>query len=168
MSTKVFFEKTESLHAFVQIGSYGHSPAHDDVDPLVYWHSILSHPWAPYHLTFLGVCKDFVRYFCIRLSDQSNSPSNDNAHDAQTNLSSESLLSLGIPKKRRKNVKDVLQARIRQCVMRSKPDCQLVDFLEHLNPLGISEMQLIFEVGLPYLLHDISVFGVPDELVILW
>lgn len=52
--------------------------------------------------------------------------------------------------------------------MWSKPDCRFLEFLEHLNLLTISEMQLIYEVGVPYLLHDLNVFGVPDELVLLW
>jgi hypothetical protein len=65
-------------------------------------------------------------------------------------------------------VKALFSARLRHMVCRSAPSCRLQDPLDYADDMTISEWQLFYEVFLPYLLHDISSFGAPETLVVMW
>jgi hypothetical protein len=75
---------------------------------------------------------------------------------------------LVLPFKRPRDVKRLLQARRNHFVLRYKPDCIMVDFTQHLGSMSMSKMQLLCEVGVPYFCHDLTSFGVPQEVVVMW
>lgn len=112
----------------------------------------MSCPFATMHLTHLGNSKGFMKWFLKRL--------------VTTEAKGGNTLTLQF--ENHPTVTSLIVARIRHMVLRSKPDCKLVDFTEHVNLLSIAEMQLIFEVAVPYLVHDLVAFGVPEFAVLLW
>jgi hypothetical protein len=73
-----------------------------------------------------------------------------------------------LPFRRPKDVSRLLQARWGLFVLRTKPDCIMVDFTQHLGSMTMSEMQLLYEVGVAYFCHDLTAFGVPPEVVTMW
>ena len=110
---------------------------------LGYWHTPFGHPTAAYHTTYLGPGKDKFRYLNVRLG-VGEKPKED----------------LVLPISHPKALKGLLHARRLHFVLRNKPDCIMVDFTAHLGSMSMSEMQLLYEVGVPYLVHDLPAFGV--------
>jgi hypothetical protein len=122
-----------------------------DKSGLGYWDVRMHAPFAVYHCLYLGIAKDFLSWILVRLGVRE--------------APKEPLVS---PFKRPKDVKKLLQARRLHFVLRSKPDCVMVDFTAHLGSMSMSEMQLLYEVGVPYFCHDLASFGVPQEVVVMW
>ena len=116
-----------------------------------YWNVMLHFPVAVYHCLYLGIAKDFMRWLVTRLF-----PSKDDKAERLVTLPNHLIL------------QKVLQARLIQIVQRNKPDCFLVDFTQHLGAMSMSEMQLLYEVAVPYLVHDLRDFGVPEEVTAMW
>jgi hypothetical protein len=116
-----------------------------------YWDMLLFHPVAVYHTTYLGPGKDCFKWWQVRVGSRPHRQSGP----------------LVLPFDRPKDVKTILNARRAQVVLRNKPDCILVDFTQHLSMMSCSEMQLLFEVFVPYMVHDLVAFGVPKEAVIM-
>lgn len=117
-----------------------------------YWDMLLFHPVAVYHTTYLGPGKDLIKWWLARLGGRSSSK-----------LQEPLLLTFDRPK----DTKTIVQARRAHVVLRNKPDCILVDFTQHLGSMSCSEMQLLFEVFVPYMVHDLVAFGVPPPAVIM-
>jgi hypothetical protein len=65
------------------------------------------------------------------------------------------------------DTRKVVQARLRQFVLRTVTRCRMVDFTQHLGSATISEMQLLLEVGFPYVMHDWVQLGVPEAVVLM-
>lgn len=117
---------------------------------LPYWDELLFTPCAVYHTTYLGPAKDFMRWVMLRLGvgDTPKEP-------------------LVLPFQRPRDIKKLLHARRAHFVLRNKPDCIMADFTQHLGGMSMSEMQLLYEVGVPYLCHDLVAFGVPRPVVVM-
>jgi hypothetical protein len=117
---------------------------------LEYWHVASCHPVAVYHTTYLGPAKDLLRWLLVRLGvgDKPKEP-------------------LVLPISHPKALKGLLHARLSHFVLRNKPDCIMVDFTAHLGNMSMSEMQLLYEVGVPYLVHDLTAFGVHRSVGIM-
>lgn len=115
-----------------------------------YWDPILHHPYAVYHTLYLGIGKDFVRLVASRIG--------------KVELKGQ----IWLPCKRPKDVESLLRARRRHIICRSKPDCIMVDFTAHLARMSMSEMQLLWEVGVPYFVHDLHNMGMPRQLTVMW
>jgi hypothetical protein len=122
-----------------------------DKSGLGYWDVRMHSPFAVYHCLYLGIAKDFLSWVLVRLG----------AREAPKEP-------LVLPFKRPKDIKRLLQARRNHFVLRNKPDCIMVDFIQHLGSMSMSEMQLLYEVGVPYFCHDLASFGVPSEVVVMW
>lgn len=118
---------------------------------LSYFEPLLFSPIAVYHSTYLGPGKDFLRWLLVRMH--------------ATDRPKEGKLVL--PFARPRDTKLLLQARRGHVVPRSKPDCIFVDFTQHLGMMSISETQVMWEVAIPYLLHDLHHFGVPQEVLVM-
>jgi hypothetical protein len=110
---------------------------------LEYWHPACCHPVAVYHTTYLGPAKDSLRWLILRLG-----------------VGEKPKEELVLPISHPKSIKGLLHARLSHFVLRNKPDCIMVDFTAHLGNMSMSEMQLLWEVGVPYLVHDLPAFGV--------
>jgi len=115
---------------------------------LPYWVSKLMSPFAVYHVLYLGIGKDFLHWLNKRLK-------------AATEPHVMML-------QKWEDIKLVLTSLCQRIVLRDKPDCILVDFTKHLGLMSMSEMQLFYEVAVPYLVHDLPAFGVPRELCVMW
>jgi hypothetical protein len=63
-------------------------------------------------------------------------------------------------------LKKVTQLRLDHFVMRGVTRCRLVDFTALLGPMTMAEVQLVYEVVLPYLMHDWVQLGVPEAVVL--
>lgn len=122
-----------------------------DKSGLGYWCVRMCSRLAPYHCMQLGVGKNFLAWLLVRLG----------AREAPKDP-------LIMPFKRPKDVRRLLQARRNHFVLRNKPDCIMVDFSQHLGSMTMSELQLLYEVGVPYYCHDLVSFGVPQEAVVMW
>lgn len=110
-----------------------------------YWDVKLMFPVAVYHCLYLGIAKDMLRWWNVRLG-------------AATSGQKEPLL---VPFSRPKDARALIKARCAHFVLRNKPDCIMVDFTAHVGSMSMSEVQLLFEVGVPYYCHDLRQFGVP-------
>jgi hypothetical protein len=44
----------------------------------------------------------------------------------------------------------------------------MADFTQQMGNMSMSEMQLLYEVGVPYFCHDLPSFGVPQIVVVMW
>lgn len=115
---------------------------------IVYWDVRWMFPAAVYHLFYLGIAKDALKWVNVRLAPPSR-------------VSGEPALLF--PFKQPSNTRSIIRARLGQFVLRSSPSCIMVDFTSHLGHMSMNEMQLSFEVGVPYLVHDLRSFGVPPE-----
>jgi hypothetical protein len=133
----------------MQHGSKGQSE--HDKSRLGYWHVRMHSPFAVYHCLYLGVAKDFISWLLVRIG-------------VQPKPKDPLIMPFGRPK----DTHRLLQARRGHFVLRNKPDCIMVDFTQNLGSMTMSEMQLLFEVGVPYLCHDLAAFGVPAEAVTMW
>jgi hypothetical protein len=118
---------------------------------LGYWDVKLHAPFALYHCTYLGIAKDFINWLLVRIGE-----------GKQPN---ETLV---LPFRRPRDTKRLLQARRAHFVLRDKPDCIMADFTQQMGNMTMSEMQLLYEVGVPYLCHDLASFGVPQVVVTMW
>jgi hypothetical protein len=118
---------------------------------LHYWDIKKHAPYAVYHLLYLGIAKDMIRWLLVRIG-AGDKPAGE----------------LVLPFKRPRDVNRLLQARRGHFVLRDKPDCIMVDFTVHSGCMSMSEMQLLYEVGVPYLCHDLEAFGVPPMVVAMW
>jgi hypothetical protein len=118
---------------------------------LEYWSVKMHAPFAVYHCTYLGIAKDFMNWLLVRIGE-GQQPKD----------------TLVLPFARPRDTKRLLQARRSHFVLRNKPDCIMVDFTQQLGAMTMSEMQLLFEVGVPYFCHDLAAFGVPQMVVVMW
>jgi hypothetical protein len=116
---------------------------------LPYWQDSTSHPVAVYHTTVLGPVKDLTRWFLARMGTAD-----------KTGL----VLPLRFPK----ITKAIMHARLKHFVYRNKPDCIIPDFTAVLGHMSMSEMQLFFEVGVPYLVHDLTAFGAHPAVALMF
>jgi hypothetical protein len=135
----------------VCMGAGSRGQSEHDKSGLGYWDVRMHQPFAVYHCLYLGIAKDFLSWVLVRLG----------VREAPKDP-------LVLPFKRPRDVKRLLQARRHHFVLRNKPDCIMVDFTQHLGSMSMSEMQLLFEVGVPYFCHDLSSFGVPLEVLVMW
>lgn len=117
---------------------------------LHYWDDASCHPVAIYHAAHLGASKDAARWVNVRCG-----------------VGTQPAGELVLPFKQPKTVRGLLQARRFHFVLRNKPDCIMVDFTTHLGSMSMSEMQLMFEVGVPYYVHDLVAFGVPRAVGVM-
>jgi len=108
---------------------------------LPYWCPLLMSPFAVYHVTYLGIGKDFLRWIVTRLSP------NPEKHRVQFLYP--------------KDVGVVLRGMLGRIVCRNKPDVDVKDFTKELGNLTMAHMQLLYEVAVPYLCHDLVAFKVP-------
>jgi hypothetical protein len=115
---------------------------------LRYWDVTCCHPVAVYHTTYLGPAKDLIRWLILRLG-----------------VGPKPTEPLVLPILLQNALKGLMAARIEHFVLRNKPDCIMVDFTTHLGRMTMSEMQLLFEVGVPYLVHDLAHFGVDQAIL---
>lgn len=118
---------------------------------LEYYDPKLNQPYAMYHALYLGVAKDYVKWVEQRL----NSGEDKEGRPLPGAFQNAAL------------TKSLVRARLRHFVLRSVSRCRVVDFTQHVKQMTIAEMQLLFEVGLPYIMHDWLRLGVP-EVVVLW
>lgn len=133
--------------ACVQVGSYGEP----EVSALTYYDRTLHKPFASLHVTMLGTCKDFLEWIVERLSTKKRAPGD----------------ALVAAFKSAKLVSEVVERRLRHFVLRSTSKCGVCNFVEYLGPMSIAEVQLTFEVVLPYLVHDWVELGVPESVVVM-
>jgi hypothetical protein len=133
-------KKVEDLYR--RSGSKGESE--HALSGLGYWDVRMHAPCSVYHCTYLGIAKDFINWLLVRIGE-----------GKQPN---ETLV---LPFKRPRDTKRLLQARRSHFILRDKPDCIMADFTQQMGNMTMSEMQLLFEVGVPYLCHDLCSFGVP-------
>jgi hypothetical protein len=140
-------KKVEDLYR--RSGSKGESE--HALSGLGYWDVRMHAPFAVYHCTYLGIAKDFINWLLVRIGE-----------GKQPN---ETLV---LPFKRPRDTKRLLQARRSHFILRDKPDCIMADFTQQMGNMTMSEMQLLFEVGVPYLCHDLCSFGVPQMVVVMW
>lgn len=131
-----------------KFGSWGHSEFVRAKVP--YWDSRLHAPFATYHVMYLGIAKDWLRWLNVRY--------------AATSKKEDTVLAFERPK----DARTVLHNRLRQIVLRDKPDCLMVDFTQYVGSMSMSEIQLLYEVGVPYICHDLRDFGVPAAVVVMW
>jgi hypothetical protein len=117
---------------------------------LHYWHATLGHPVAVYHTTYLGPAKDMIRWVNVRLG-VGDKPKED----------------LVLPFSNRNALRSLMSARVMHFVLRNKPDCIMVNFTAHLGQMTMSEMQLLYEVGVPYLVHDLWLFDVHQSVGVM-
>jgi hypothetical protein len=144
-------EEAEKEIEAVYMGAGSRGQTEHDKSGLGYWDVRMHSPFAVYHCLYLGIAKDFLSWVLVRLG----------VREAPKDP-------LVLPFKRPRDVKRLLQARRNHFVLRSKPDCIMVDFTQHLGNMSMSEMQLLYEVGVPYFCHDLACFGVPQEVVVMW
>lgn len=131
------------------VGSNG-TPA---VAALEYYEPTLMQPYAMYHLTYQGTGKTAWAFVNARLVAALGKDAKGNPLVAAFSFA--------------KPLKRLLLARLEHFVLRSDTRCRLVNFVEHLSAMTIAEMQLLFEVAMPYLLHDMAKLGVPEEVVLM-
>jgi hypothetical protein len=117
---------------------------------LHYWHATLGHPVAVYHTTYLGPAKDMMRWLTLRLG-VGDKPKDD----------------LVLPLSNRNALRSLMCARVMHFVLRNKADCIMVNFTAHLGQMTMSEMQLLYEVGMPYLVHDLWHFDVHQAVGVM-
>ena len=130
----------------MQLGSKG-SPGGAELE---YWHPLLHAPYGIYHSAYLGTAKNITDFWKERLKD---SPV---ARQQRTLL---------VPFKYPGALNKVVQLRLRQFVMRSATKCAVVNVVEHPHAMTIAEMQLFFEVAVPYVMHEWLQLGVPEAVV---
>jgi hypothetical protein len=65
------------------------------------------------------------------------------------------------------DARKVVQARLAQFVLRTRTTSRMIDFTQHLASAKIAEMQVLLEVGFPYLMHDWVQQGVPEVVVLM-
>jgi hypothetical protein len=118
---------------------------------LGYWDVKMHAPFAVYHCTYLGIGKDFMTWLLVRLGE-GQQPKD----------------TVVLPFARPRDTKRILQARRQHFVLRDKPDCIMADFTQQMGNMSMSEMQLLYEVGVPYFCHDLPSFGVPQIVVVMW
>lgn len=116
-----------------------------------YWDPHLMRPVAVYHATYLGPAKDHLGWMGTRMDKTKYGPGK-----------SKLVLAFGCPE----DVHKLVMARLSHFVLRSTPDCILCDFTSLLGNMSISEVQLMWEVGIPYLIHDLHAFGVPRAVLV--
>jgi hypothetical protein len=117
---------------------------------LHYWDATTCHPVAVYHTTLLGPGKDLIRWLNIRLG-----------------VGEKPKGELLVPISPQGPLRSLLCTRLLHFVLRNKPDCIMVDFTAHVGRMTISEMQLLYEVGVPYLVHDLPAFGVHRAIPVM-
>lgn len=118
---------------------------------LPYWHLQMCEPLATYHTTIFGPGKDFPGWNLVRMHVRS-APADE----------------MVLPFRRGKDIRSLMQARLKHIVLRNKPDCILPDFTSVLGAMTISETQLLWEVAVPYLVHDACEFGMPRPVCVMW
>jgi hypothetical protein len=133
------------------MGAGSRGQTEHDKSGLGYWDLRMHSPFAVYHCLYLGIAKDFLSWLLVRLG----------VREAPKDT-------LVLPFKRPRDILRLLQARRNHFVLRNKPDCIMVDFTQYLGSMSMSEMQLLYEVGIPYFCHDLACFGVPQEVVVMW
>jgi hypothetical protein len=143
--------KAESLlqELYKQHGSKGSSE--HVLSALPYWDVKMHHPYAVYHLLYLGVAKDFLHWLLVRLG----------AGDKPDGV-------IACPFDRPRDLGRLIQARRGHFVLRDKPDCIMVDFVKLSGKMIASEFQLVYEVGVPYYCHDLEAFGLPPIVNAMW
>ena len=117
-----------------------------------YWDAKLMFPVAVYHCLYLGIAKDFVRWWNVRLGVTAASQSEP----------------LKVAFSAPRDVRTLVKARCAHFVLRNKPDCIMVDFTAYIGSMSMSEVQLLYEVGVPYYCHDLRQFGVPGAATAMW
>ena len=122
---------------------------------LPYFSRTFHAPFATYHVLYLGIVKNFVMLLIARLA-VSNREAADEA------------VAQVMPIEHPVHARHVLGARLQHMRLRTTPSCAAVNFLEHLAPMTIEEMQLWLESISPYLFHDMIEFGVPENLLVMW
>lgn len=130
-----------------QVGSHG-SPEYAQLE---YYDPQLHMPYASYHVLYLGTAKKYLSYVVSRLS-----PSSDRqGAGAISPFSFPTFL------------KGLVGCRLKHFVLRSSSKCGVCNFAEHLGLMSIAEMQLLYEVALPYIMHDWVLCGVPESVVLM-
>ena len=114
-----------------------------------YWLDSICFPVAAHHTLSLGAGKDYLKWILKRAKPEGEKK-------------------LVVPFELPKTALAVLHARRHHFVLRNKPDCIMVDWTKHLSSMSMSEVTLLFEVGVPYLVHDIARHGVPRVAVAMW
>lgn len=97
-------------------------------------------PYATYHLTYEG----FNKAYLASLSTM--------------------LATLGDNTK--KLIKDIIEVRLAHIIPRSTSKCAMRNFLLHLGHMSMSEMQLVWELAIPYILHDWKELGVAEDFIL--
>lgn len=132
-------DKLDKIHR--ETGAHGRSEF--ELAGLGYWNDHIMFHVAVYHTTYLGPGKGGLKWFlnCDR--------------DA-------------LPPGKPKDFRSLVSARRSHFVLRNKPDCIMVDPTLHMGKMTMSEMQLWWEVGMPYIAHDLMrpIWGVPQEAVL--
>lgn len=118
---------------------------------LPYWWESKCNPVAVFHCTHLGISKDYPRYWLVRMGvrEQPKEP-------------------LILPFAHPLLARQVWTARRKHFVCRSSPSCIIPDYMTVLNSMNMAEMQLFFEVAVPYLVHDMTAYGVPQQCCVMF
>jgi hypothetical protein len=122
---------------------------------LEYYDPLLHQPYGVWHILHFGPGKDYISFVLTRM----NAGKGLDPKDKKTPLKSP-FLHPG-------DLKKVTRLRLAHFVMRGVTKCRFVDFTEHLGQMTLSEVQLVYEVGLPYLMHDWVKLGVPEAVVLM-
>jgi hypothetical protein len=138
----------------MQVGSHGVPEFVYSYPDFKYLHHT---PVALYHMLYLGPGKQTLRQFTRRLKEQ---PARGTA--AWDKAPKVQLF------QRPALIRSLFTARLKHVVLRSAPTCTLLDPQEFLTEMTIAETQLFYEVFLPYLLHDVVNFGIPESFVLMW
>lgn len=136
-------------HVVVQVGSHG-LPEYAQLE---YYDPKLHMPYASYHVLFLGTAKKFLSFVVSRLV-----PASDRQGQGEVGIASFKFATF---------VKGLVGCRLRHIVLRSSSKCGVCNFVEHLGAMTIAEMQLLYEVALPYIMHDWVQCGVPETVVLM-
>jgi hypothetical protein len=127
----------------LQVGSQGTSVYAEltPYDPTVHM------AYGLYHLLYLGTLKDYLRWLSARL-------------DAPRPGGMPPLANAAV-------LKGLIACRLSHVILRSSTTCGVCNFVDLLGAMTIAEMQLLYEVVLPYLVHDWRALAVPPEVVLM-
>ena len=120
---------------------------------LGYWDVKMHAPFAVYRCTYLGIAKDFLKCVLVRLKMPGM------ARPEHGTV---------LPFARPTDTRRLLDARRKHVVLRASPNCKMANIFKHVGSMSMSEIQLVYEVLVPYLVHDLVACGVPQEVCAMW